>query len=162
MSAYKYFFIKSNNNEFIQIGEFSRNTEVYRYCNAPYEKIKPLTIDNLNQIICDIEQGIECVKRGIQADKDERELVVKMNNSINEKMETLLEIGRSIEENTNYLDDLKWACNYFAFLINIIDYAKFNNNYDIDNYIYVGEEIPEPTVNDIVESKKIKNIIDEQ
>ena len=154
MSAYKYFFIKSNTNEFIQIGEFSRNTEVYRYCSAPYEKIKPLTIDNLNQIICDIEQGIECVKRGIQADKDERELVVKMNNSIDEKMETLLEIGRSIEENTNYLDDLKWACNYFAFLINIIDYAKFNNNYDIDNYIYVGEEIPEPTVDDIMESKK--------
>ena len=154
MSAYKYFFIKSNTNEFIQIGEFSRNTEVYRYCSAPYEKIKPLTIDNLNQIICDIEQGIECVKRGIQADKDERELVVKMNNSINEKMETLLEIGRSIEENTNYLDDLKWACNYFAFLINIIDYAKFNNNYDIDNYIYVGEEIPEPTVDDIERSKE--------
>ena len=154
MSAYKYFFIKSNINEFIQIGEFSRNTEVYRYCSAPYEKIKPLTIDNLNQIICDIEQGIECVKRGIQADKDERELVVKMNNSVNEKMETLLEIGRSIEENTNYLDDLKWACNYFAFLINIIDYAKFNNNYDIDNYIYVGEEIPEPTIDDIMESKK--------
>ena len=153
MSAYKYFFIKSNTNEFIQIGEFSRNTEVYRYCSAPYEKIKPLTIDNLNQIICDIEQGIECVKRGIQADKDERELVSKMNNSVNEKMETLLEIGRSIEENTNYLDDLKWACNYFAFLINIIDYAKFNNNYDIDNYIYVGEEIPEPTVDDIERSK---------
>ena len=154
MSAYKYFFIKSNTNEFISIGEFSRNTEVYRYCSAPYEKIKPLTIDNLNQIICDIEQGIEYVKRGIQADKDERELVVKMNNSIDEKMETLLEIGRSIEENTNYLDDLKWACNYFAFLINIIDYAKFNNNYDINNYIYVGEEIPEPTVDDIMESKK--------
>ena len=154
MSAYKYFFIKSNTNEFIQIGEFSRNTEVYRYCSAPYEKIKPLTIDNLNQIICDIEQGIECVKRGIQADKDERELVIKMNNSVNEKMETLLEIGRSIEENTNYLDDLKWACNYFAFLINIIDYAKFNNNYDINNYIYVGEEIPEPTVDDIERSKE--------
>lgn len=154
MSAYKYFFIKSNTNEFIQIGEFSRNTEVYRYCRAPYEKIKPLTIDNLNQIICDIEQGIECVKRGIQADKDERELVIKMNNSLDEKMETLREIGRSIEENTNYLDDLKWACNYFAFLINIIDYAKFNNNYDIDNYIYVGEEIPEPTVDDIERSKE--------
>ena len=153
MSAYKYFFIKSNNNEFIPIGEFSRNGEVYRYCRAPYEKIKPLTIDNLNQIICDIEQGIECVKRGIQADKDERELVIKMNNSLDEKMETLREIGRSIEENTNYLDDLKWACNYFAFLINIIDYAKFNNNYDIDNYIYVGEEIPEPTVDDIERSK---------
>lgn len=154
MSAYKYFFIKSNTNEFIQIGEFSRNTEVYRYCNAPYEKIKPLTIDNLNQIICDIEQGIECVKRGIQDDKNERELVVKMNNSIDEKMETLREIGRSINENTNYLDDLKWACNYFAFLINIIDYAKFNNNYDINNYIYVGEEIPEPTVDDIERSKE--------
>ena len=154
MSAYKYFFIKSNTNEFIQIGEFSRNTEVYRYCSAPYEKIKPLTIDNLNQIICDIEQGIECVKRGIQADKDEQELVVKMNNSLDEKMETLREIGRSINENTDYLDDLKWACNYFAFLINIIDYAKFNNNYDIDNYIYVGEEIPEPTVDDIERSKE--------
>ena len=77
-----------------------------------------------------------------------------MNNSVNEKMETLLEIGRSIEENTNYLDDLKWACNYFAFLINIIDYAKFNNNYDINNYIYVGEEIPEPTVDDIERSKE--------
>ena len=154
MSAYKYFFIKSNTNEFIPIGEFSRNGEVYRYCRAPYEKIKPLTIDNLNQIICDIERRIECVKRGIQADKNKQALVFKMNNSLDEKMETLREIGRSISENTAYLDDLKWACNYFAFLINIIDYAKFNNNYDINNYIYVGEEIPEPTVDDIMESKK--------
>ena len=153
MSAYKYFFIKSNTNEFIPIGEFSRNGEVYRYCSAPYEKIKPLTIDNLNQIICNIERRIECVKRGIQADKNKQALVFKMNNSLNEKMETLREIGRSINENTNYLDDLKWACNYFAFLINIIDYAKFNNNYDINNYIYVGEEIPEPTVDDIERSK---------
>lgn len=77
MSAYKYFFIKSNTNEFIPIGEFSRNTEVYRDCNAPYRKIKPLTIDNLNQIICDIEQGIECVKRGIQADKDVRDVLTE-------------------------------------------------------------------------------------
>ena len=154
MSAYKYFFIKSNTNEFIPIGEFSRNTEVYRYCSAPYEKIKPLTIDNLNQIICNIERRIECVKRGIQADKNKQALVFKMNNSLNEKMEILHEIDSSINENTDYLDELKWACNYFAFLINIIDYAKFNNNYDIDNYIYVGEEIPEPIVDDIVESKK--------
>lgn len=154
MSAYKYFFIKSNTNEFIPIGEFSRNGEVYRYCRAPYEKIKPLTIDNLNQIICDIERRIECVKRDIQADKNKQALVFKMNNSLDEKMETLREIARSINENTDYLDDLKWACNYFAFLINIIDYAKFNNNYDIDNYIYVGEEIPEPTVDDIERSKE--------
>lgn len=154
MSACKYFFIKSNTNEFLPIGEFNRGTEVYRYCCAPYEKIKPLTNDSLNQIICDIEQGIECVKRGIQTDKDELELVVKMNNSIDEKMETLREIERSINENTYYLDDLKWACNYFAFLINIIDCIKFDDNYDINNYIYVGEEIPNPTVNDIKMSKE--------
>ena len=114
MSAYKYFFIKSNTNEFIPIGEFSRNTEVYRYCSAPYEKIKPLTIDNLNQIICDIEQGIECVKRGIQADKDERELVVKMNNSVDEKMETLREIERSINENTDYIEDTRLKTVYLS------------------------------------------------
>ena len=77
-----------------------------------------------------------------------------MNNSLNEKMDTLCEIGHSINENTDYLDELKWACNYFDFLINIIDYAKFNNNYDINNYIYVGEEIPEPTVDDIERSKE--------
>lgn len=153
MSAYKYFFIKSNTNEFIPIGEFSRNSEVYRYCRAPYEKIKPLTIDNLNQTICDVEQGIECVKRGIQANKDGRELVAKMNNPINEKMEILCELERSIDENMNYLDELKWALNYFAFLINIIDCVKYNSNYDINNYIYVGEEISEPTVDDIERSK---------
>ena len=39
-------------------------------------------------------------------------------------------------------------------LIILMNYAKFNNNYDINNYIYVGEEIPEPTVDDIMESKK--------
>lgn len=154
MSAYKYFFIKSNTNEFIPIGEFSRNTEVYRYCSAPYEKIKPLTIDNLNQIIRDIEQGIECVKRGIQANKDGQELVVKMNNPISEKMETLREIECSINENTDYLHDLTWASNYFIFLIDIIDCIKYNSNYDIDNYIYVGEEISNPTVDDIERSKE--------
>ena len=153
MSAYKYFFIKSNTNEFIPIGEFSRNTEVYRYCCAPYEKIKPLTIDNLNQIICNIERRIECVKRGIQADKNKQALVVKMNNSVSEKMEMLHEIDSSIDENINHLEELKLAINYFTFLINIVDCIKFDDNYDINNYIYVGEEIPEPTVDDIERSK---------
>ena len=154
MSAYKYFFIKSNTNEFIPIGEFSRNTEVYRYCCAPYEKIKPLTIDNLNQIICNIERRIECVKRGIQADKNKQALVFKMNNSLNEKMEILHEIDSSIDENINHLEELKLAINYFTFLINIVDCIKFDDNYDINNYIYVGEEIPNPTVNDIKMSKE--------
>ncbi len=153
MSAYKYFFIKSSNDEFIPIGEFSRNTEVYRYCAAPYEKIKPLTIDNLNQIIDDVEQGIECVKRGIQMEKDKQELIVKMTNPISEKMEELFETMRSIDENTLYLDELTWAGNYFSFLVNIIEYAKFNNNYDINNYIYVGEEIPTPTLSDITDGQ---------
>lgn len=154
MSAYKYFFIKSNTNEFIPIGAFSRNAEVYRYCHAPYEKIKPLTIDNLNQIIRDIEQGIECVKRGIQANKNKQALVVKMNNSISEKMEMLHEIDSSIDENINHLEELKLAINYFTFLINIVDCIKFDDNYDINNYIYVGEEIPDPTVDDIERSKE--------
>ena len=154
MSAYKYFFIKSNTNEFIQIGEFSRNTEVYRYCSAPYEKIKPLTNDSLKQIVCDIESGMKFVKRGIQADKNKPELVVKMNNSINEKMEMLHEIDSSIDENINHLEELKLAINYFTFLINIVDCIKFDDNYDINNYIYVGEEIPEPTVDDIERSKE--------
>ena len=154
MSAYKYFFIKSNTNEFIPIGEFSRNTEVYRYCCAPYEKIKPLTNDSLNQIVCDIESGMEFVKRGIQADKNKQALVVKMNNSVSEKMEMLHEIDSSIDENINHLEELKLAINYFTFLINIVDCIKFDDNYDINNYIYVGEEIPEPTVDDIEMSKE--------
>ena len=154
MSACKYFFIKSNTNEFLPIGEFNRGTEVYRYCRAPYEKIKPLTNDSLNQIVCDIESGMEFVKRGIQADKNKQELVVKMNNSINEKMEMLHEIDSSIDENINHLEELKLAINYFTFLINIVDCIKFDDNYDINNYIYVGEEIPEPTVDDIERSKE--------
>ena len=77
MSACKCFFIKSNTNEFLPIGEFNRGTEVYRYCCAPYEKIKPLTNDSLNQIVCDIESGMEFVKRGIQADKNKQSLVAE-------------------------------------------------------------------------------------
>ena len=154
MSACKYFFIKSNTNEFLPIGEFNRSTEVYRYCCAPYEKIKPLTNDSLNQIICDIESSMEFVKRGIQADKNKQALVVKMNNSVSEKMEMLHEIDSSIDENINHLEELKLAINYFTFLINIVDCIKFDDNYDINNYIYVGEEIPEPTVDDIERSKE--------
>ena len=154
MSACKYFFIKSNTNEFLPIGEFNRSTEVYRYCCAPYEKIKPLTNDSLNQIVCDIESGMEFVKRGIQADKNKQALVVKMNNSVSEKMEMLHEIDSSIDENINHLEELKLAINYFTFLINIVDCIKFDDNYDINNYIYVGEEIPEPTVDDIERSKE--------
>ena len=154
MSACKYFFIKSNTNEFLPIGEFNRGTEVYRYCCAPHEKIKPLTKDSLNQIVCDIESGMEFVKRGIQADKNKQALVVKMNNSVSEKMEMLHEIDSSIDENINHLEELKLAINYFTFLINIVDCIKFDDNYDINNYIYVGEEIPNPTVNDIKMSKE--------
>lgn len=150
MSAYKYFFIRSSNDEFIPIGEFSRNTEVYRYCAAPYEQIKELTIPTLEQLIADVQAHIAFVKEGIQKDKDRQELIIKMNNPIEEKVEILYDITRSIEENTEYIDELKWTSNYFTFLMDILDYAQAC---EIDRHIYVGEEIPIPTLSDITDGQ---------
>lgn len=146
MSAYKYFFIRSSNDEFIPIGEFSRNTEVYRYCAAPFEQIKELTISTLERRIGDVQVHINSVKEGIQKDKDRKELIVRMNNPIEEKMEILHEIDCSIKENTDYIGKLTYASNYFSFLVNILDYAQAC---EIDRHIYVGEEIPAPTLSDI-------------
>lgn len=150
MSAYKYFFIRSSNDEFIPVGEFSRNTEVYRYCAAPYEQIKELTIPTLEQLIGDIQAHISFVKEGIQQQKDRQEMVIRMNNPIAEKMGELNDIARSIEENTEYIDELTCASNYFSFLVNILDYAQVC---EIDRHIYVGEEIPAPTLSDITDGQ---------
>lgn len=150
MSAYKYFFIRSSNDEFIPIGEFSRNTEVYRYCAAPYEQIKELTIPTLERLITDVQAHIAFVKEGIKKDKDRQELIVKMNNPLEEKMEILHDIARSIEENTEYIDELKWTSNYFSFLRDILDYAQ---SHKADRHIYVGEEIPVSTLSDITDGQ---------
>ena len=62
MSQYVDFYLKSNSDEFLPIGDYGRSSMIYKYiCDyVPYEKITPITTNTINEIISNINSDISC------------------------------------------------------------------------------------------------------
>lgn len=156
MSQYINFFIRCN-DDFCPIATYSRSTNVYRdfsdRLNVPYEKITPLSKDDLKGVIEEADLKIKAYKK--QVEKLEKEIsdVSNMNNSIDEKTGMIENIYECIEENNL---EIKWEENvqsFCSFLDDIIDEVIYDNNtskFNASKYVYVGIEIGEPTIDDIV------------
>lgn len=149
MSAYVDFFIR-NGNDFIPLGDFSRNSIVYHTItdctNVPWEKIIPLTLDNLQVAqTCAHKQNTDALDY-INTLKDRIEEVKSFNNSVEEKLEQIEMYRDEIEECRQEAEEARYAEDYFYFLADLIESA---HDIDADKYIYAGIEIGQPTVEDI-------------
>ena len=154
MSAYMDFFVR-HGDDFIPLGDFSRNSIVYPtmiYCaNVPYGKIIPLTLDNLHAAQTHVHKhSINAIKH-IHTLKKRIEDVKGFNNSLEEKLEQIEEYKGEIEEWRQEAEEARYAENYFYFLMDLIEAA--HNDIDTNKYIYAGIEIGRPTIEDIYEVK---------
>ena len=155
MSAYVDFFVR-HGDDFIPLGDFSRNSIVYCImidcANVPWEKIIPLTLDNLHAAQTRVHKHSTDALSYIEILKDRIEEVKGCNNSVEAKLEQIEAYRDEIAEWHQEAEEARYAENYFYFLMDLIEAA--HDDIDANKYIYAGIEIGQPTIEDIYEVAK--------
>ena len=151
MSAYIQFFIR-NENTFMPISIYSRNNALYHYFDeyTPWEKIKVVTRPLLNKIREDVNEDILCYQKRCDRAKEMKEYVATMNNSMDEKMEWIENIEATLSDCCEEIKKAEYVKHYLNFLDDVIESVEYEENIDYKNYLYVGIEVGNPTVDDIV------------
>lgn len=159
MSQYIQFFIKSNSNEFLPIGVFSRCNAIYgffeEYFNAPYEKIAAITMQDLTYLVRKIDDCIKIHNDRIVELEQKIKTITEYNNSVKEKMLAIDDVNSVIKEYVRERDEFKWARDYVCSLQEIIDAIAYDDKYCKDTYLYCGIEVGNNlSINDITDQKQ--------
>ena len=151
MSAYIQFFVR-NENAFMPISIYSRSNTIYQYFDkyTPWEKIKPITRPLLKKIRDDVNEDILSYQKRYDRAKEMKEYVATMNNSMDEKMEQIENIEEVLNVCLKGIEKAEYVKNYLNFLDDIIEAVEYEEHIDHKNYLYVGIEVGNPTVDDIV------------
>ena len=151
MSAYIQFFIR-NDETFMPIGVHCRGSHVYKYFDeyTPWEKIKVVTRPLLNKIRDDVNDDILYFQKRSDRAKEMKEYVAGMNNSMDEKMEWVENIEATLGDCCEEIEQENYVKQFLNFLNDIIESVEYEDNIDHKNYLYVGIEVGNPTVDDIV------------
>lgn len=151
MSAYIQFFVR-NENTFMPISVYCRTSKIYEYFDdyTPWEKIKPVTRPLLDKIRDNVNDDILYFQKQYDRAKEMKEYVASMNNSMDEKMEWIENIETALENYCEEIEDAKYVKHYLNFLDDIIESVEYEEHIDHMNYLYVGIEVGNPTVDDIV------------
>ena len=151
MSAYIQFFIR-NENAFMPIGIYCRSSHIYKYFDdyTPWEKIKHVTRPLLDKIRDNVNDDILEQQKRYDRAKEMKEYVAGMNNSMDEKMEWIENIEATLEDCCEEIKKAEYVKHYLNFLDDIIESVEYEEHIDYKNYLYVGIEVGNPTVDDIV------------
>ena len=146
MSAYVSFFIRVNDN-FAPIGSWSRSSKMYGVMSnrVPYEKMRALTITDLQNAINEINLSIKEWNEALDERKEEIKMVMNAANaSLKEKLEEVSDIRYLINEIKEDLEAYEDARNTLAVYIDILDNVKYSETRfenDYKHYLYAGIEV---------------------
>ena len=148
MSSYLNFFIR-NKNSFLPIGSFCRSSEIYQLgslLQAPYEKVKPLTRENINEVKDCCNSKIKEYEDLIQTIKEKINFLVSCNDSLENKLEYYESYLEEIQGYKEEIEDIAYAENYFDILDCILSDVEYCCDFDCSKYIYFGIEIDYNTI----------------
>lgn len=152
MSQYISFYVRSKHDDFIGLGDYSRNNLIYqltdRALNVPYEHIRVLTTNDLRDMEDEANLERDSINANITKYRGYIADIATFNNSLDEKIEWVAEYQDLIEECTEQLRNVELAAHYFQFLDAIIETNDFNG-IPMDKCVYCGIEISDPTIDDI-------------
>ena len=149
MSQYIQFFVKSPKSEFLPIGNFSRCCSIFsafeEFCPfaVPYEKVAPITIQDLTCIRNGFKDKIKEIDHEILNVEKMITIIAGCNNPIEDKLNEIRDLNSEIEEWTKIKKELKSSESYIASLMEIIDSVSWEDKYDEDKYLYCGIEVGE-------------------
>ena len=148
MSMYVDFFIKRD-NKFIQIADYSRNSQIYKITSdcLPYGKVRALTIQDLEKFIGVVCRDIKEYKERIEKINMRISNISSFNNSVEDKLEAINTYEMDKSEWEDDIEELQFAKNFFMFLEDLIEsgiYGEENKEINSDKYLYAGIEVGEP------------------
>ena len=151
MSAYIQFFIR-HDEAFMPIGIYCRGSKIYEYFDeyTPWEKIKCITRPLLDKIHDNINDDILYYQERYDRAKEMKEYVAGMNNSMDEKMEWIENIEATLRDCREEIKKAEYVKHYLTFLDDVIEAVEYEEHIEYKNYLYVGIEVGNPTVDDIV------------
>lgn len=142
MSQYVNFFIR-HDNILLPLADYSRSTSLYHIMNdAPYEKLREYSFEELQLKVNELNASKTAYRKQIDYYNNHIDLICEMDNSIEDKLETIISIDATIEEIQQEIDAIDRQAIELDFIANLIYQGYF---------IYAGIEVGEPTLQDIVE-----------
>ena len=148
MSSYINFYLHGK-TEFLPIGSFSRNSEIYQaFVNyVPYEKGTPITYDILNSVCGDIDSDLNSLTTSRKDEEDLAQRISSFNNSVEDKLAQLVEVRdtiKSIEENIEELRSAKEFAHWLKGFIGEAEYTKYYSDLSLHldpaTYVWAGVE----------------------
>lgn len=164
MSQYIHFFIRST-DKLLPICTASRSSSIYQFfCDyAPYEKVRALSMDMLQEIREEINKQISKWTHQIEEDQKDLQLVASFNNSVEDKIEAMKSARDAIRENEEFINEMKEALAFTYFLTDMYNEVEDSNYYykeeariDSTKYIYFGIECGVPSIEEIEEWENSK------
>lgn len=155
MSQYIHFYVRRR-DEFINLCEFSRNSYVYIALQdlVVYEKIQPLTENDLGQAKDFLKERISTCKERIKRLQEINRQIAQMTDSIDEKTHKIYQNMDEIKEYEGDIVELTDALGCLSFLFAIYwdndDWMWDTEKERKVPFLYVGiESSYNPSVNDI-------------
>jgi hypothetical protein len=163
MSQYIQFFVRST-DRLLPIYTTSRASSIYHFFRdyAPYGKARALSMNELQNIREEINMQIDEWARRIERDRTNLQLIASFNNPIEDKIEALESARGFIQENEEYVNEMKEALAFTYFLMemyNEAEDAKYEDEtarLDPTKYLYFGIECGTPSIAEIEEWENSK------
>ena len=142
MSQYLNFFVR-HNEDFIPLASYSRNTHIYDIAEAPYEKIRRFSQEQLESIASRLLESKTFTHKEIARLHQEIEIIKGINitaDKFDEVLDVIHNITNVISEYQEDIETLEREAIEIEFMRNM--------TYD-DCEIFAGIEISDPTMDDI-------------
>lgn len=142
MSQYLNFFVR-HNEDFIPLASYSRNTHIYDIAEAPYEKIRRFSQEQLESIASRLRESKTFTHKEIARLHQEIEIIKGINitaDKFDEVLDVIHNITNVISEYQEDIETLEREAIEIEFMRNM--------TYD-DCEIFAGIEISDPTMDDI-------------
>lgn len=150
MSQYLNFYIRSKNDEFIQIASYSRSSYVYDACLGyfPYQALRPFSKDKYEDVEKKINERINLIKTYIKNSKKKIKILMKSSCDVDK---TIARIDEELELIKQYKEDRECLFRELSEIRFISEISQIMNNSEEEkNYIYAGIEVYNPSIKDIV------------
>ena len=164
MSQYIHFFVRST-DKLLPIRTASRSSSIYQFfCDyAPYEKVRALSMDMLQEIREEISKQLSKWTHQIEEDQKDLQLVASFNNSVEDKIEAMNSARETLHEREEVVEEIKVALAFTSFLMDIYNEVEDSNYYykeeekiDPTKYIYFGIECNIPSIAEVEEWENSK------
>lgn len=141
MSAYVTFYLY-HKEEFLEIGSFSRNSFMYNSVSEfiRYGKCALLTKELIADIIQDLMETKEIFQKTAEDRRECINFIRECNNSLNEKMDMLIDIHQAIKENEEDLCEIERASQFLHFINMFTVNSLYTNSENVG--LYCAHECP--------------------